>query len=92
MASDAVPSKAVILLLFVFCLLLLSFGVGVVCGGSWCCVLISYHLARNRELHDCFTVIVLCLCSVSLPHGAVGWSAVNERMFPYLPMGGNKSI
>ena len=26
----------------------------------------------------CFALIVLCLCSVSLPHGAVGWSAVSD--------------
>ena len=39
----------------------------------------AINLKRKREL--CFAFIVLrvscyCKCSVSLPHGTVGWSAV----------------
>ena len=35
-------------------------------------VLPSYVIKRV----GCFTLIVFCLCSVSLPRGAVGWSVV----------------
>ena len=35
-------------------------------------VLPSYAIKRV----DCFTLIVFCLCFVSLPRGAVGWSVV----------------
>ena len=36
-------------------------------------------LINKRELHGCFTLAVFmlsfgCLCFVSLPHGALGWS------------------
>ena len=46
-------------------------------------VLFSDHTHFIASIHeaDCFTVFVLmvscsCYCSVALPHGVVGWSAV----------------
>ena len=35
---------------------------------------VSNHLAEEDRVGD-FTLIMLLLCSVSLPHGAVCWSA-----------------
>ena len=40
-------------------------------------------LLRKREIVSCFTFIVFmlscgCLCSVSLPHDSMGWSAVSD--------------
>ena len=57
------------------------------CTGLSESTLVKFHIVGNHMSWFiwcgsclCFTVVVLCLCSVSLPHGAVGWSAVNERM------------
>ena len=50
-----------------------------------CCALLSVHscfeiiLNRKRELVVAFIVLrtsCYCKCSVTLPHGAVGWYAV----------------
>ena len=42
---------------------------------------------EEEERAGCFAFIVLlmsyyCKCSVTLPHGAVGWSALGECVFP----------
>ena len=42
-----------------------------------------YNHPGKEERAGCFTLIVFlmscdCLCSLTLPHGAVGWSAVCE--------------
>ena len=77
MASAAVHSKAVIMLLLIHCLLLLPLGV----GGGVCVVVfgvlpcLTIILLRKREL---VALLLLCcgyLYSVPLPHGAVGCSA-----------------
>ena len=38
---------------------------------------VSNHLDRNEKA-VCLQVSCGCYCSVALPHGAVGWSAVCE--------------
>ena len=43
--------------------------------------ILFYNHLEEEEKVDCFAIIVLqmycyCKCSVALPHGAVGWSAV----------------
>ena len=66
----AVLSKAVVLLLLIYCLLLLSLFVGVLwlvlvlLFSALCC----YHLDEEERPG--------CKCSTTLPRGAVGWSAV----------------
>ena len=49
------------------------------CGVILCPFKFSNHLTEEDRA-GCYTLIMLCgvLCSVSLPHGAVGWSAVYE--------------
>ena len=42
---------------------------------------VSFLVLGKRERAGCFTLFVFlvsceCYCSVALPHGAVGWSAV----------------
>ena len=69
----------------------LLFGVlPVCCGGSvfvfvlLCITLCPFEFCNHREEDEragCFPFIVLrmscyCKCSMTLPHGAVGWSAV----------------
>ena len=74
----AVCSKAVNLLLFILCLLLLQ-----LCVGTLFCVVVLGGLSgfcnniAEEERAGCSTLIVLwVLCSLSHPHGAVGWSAI----------------
>ena len=69
------------LLLFGRCILLLALGVGVLCWVLICGVVLgvfpswfSNHLAEE-ERAGCFSLIVLCPCSASLPQCVVGWSA-----------------
>ena len=60
----------------------------IVCGSSvfafvlLCTTLHSFKFCNNLEAEEkvgCFAIIVLQMyykCSVALPHGAMGWSAV----------------
>ena len=58
--------------------------VGVLCLSLFCYALLCVHSSLHHEKKDragCFAFNVLqmscyCKCSVALPHGAVGWSAV----------------
>ena len=55
--------------------------VGVLCLSLCCYVLLFVHSSEEEEEAGCFAIIVLQMycyykCSVALPHGAVGWSAV----------------
>ena len=78
-------SKAVVLLLLIY-----FYVPFIVCGGTvlvfvfvfitLCPFWLSNHLAKE-ERADCFAFIVFqmscyCKCFVTLPYGAVGWSAV----------------
>ena len=87
----AVPSKAVVLLLLIYCLMYFPLFVGVLCLSLFCYALLCVHfsfaiiLKRNRQL-VVFCIIVLQMycyhkCSVALPHGAVGWIAVCDCVF-----------
>ena len=84
MAKTAVRSKAAVLL--IRCLMCFPLVVGFLCLSLFCCALLcvlssfAIHL-EEEERTGCFTFIVLrmscyCKCSVTLPHGAVGWSAL----------------
>ena len=61
--------------------------VGFLCLSLFCCALLcvlssfAIMYIEEEERAGCFAFIVLqmsfyCKCSVTLPHGAVGWSAV----------------
>ena len=54
---------------------------GVLCLSLFCCALLCCNYLEEEERAGCFAFIVLrmscyCICSVTHPHGAVGWSAV----------------
>ena len=67
----AVRSKAVVLLLLIYCLLHFP----LFHGGSFSGF--AMILKRKRKLcYYCLTDVLFYKCSVALPHGAVGWSAV----------------
>ena len=85
-AQAAVHSKAVGLLLLIYCLMYFPLFVGVLCLSLFCYALLCVHssfaiiLKRKRKLvalillsHRC---IVTIICSVAVPHGNVGWSVV----------------
>ena len=86
MAEAAVRSKAVILLLLICCLVCFSMVAGVLCLSLFCCALLvvvssfAIILKMKRKLDALFLLSCGCSCyckySVTLPHGAVGWSAV----------------
>ena len=44
---------------------------------SWCPFYFNNYLGEE----DYFTLILLWLCAISLPHGAMGWSAVCDWHF-----------
>ena len=81
---EVLCSKAVFLLLLIRCFMYSTLFIGALC--------LVFVLLYSFELHNhpgeeeragYFTLIVFlmssdCLCSVALPHGAVGWSAVCE--------------
>ena len=84
-ANAVVCSKAVVLLLLLYCFMYLPLFVGVLCWSLFwytlLCVLSSLAiiLNRKRELVVCVFVFRMschCKCPVALPHGVVGWSAV----------------
>ena len=60
--------------------------VGVLCLSLFCYALLCVHTSFFNHLEEeekagCFAIIVsqvscYCKCSVALPHGAMGWSAV----------------
>ena len=83
MAWTVVRSKAVILLVLIYCLMYFPLFVGVLCLSLFCyallCVLSSFAV--------CFASIVLrlscfCKCSVAFPRDALGWSAVCDCGMP----------
>ena len=87
MAKAAVRTKLVVLLLLICCLVIFPLVVGVLCLSLFCCILLCFLssfaiiLKRKREKAGFFACIALwmscyCKCSVTLPHSAVGWSAV----------------
>ena len=74
------------LLLLICCLVCFSLAVGFPCLSLFCCALLCVFssfviiLKRKRELvallllsYGCLVIVIY---SVTLPHGAVGWSAV----------------
>ena len=104
MAFAADRSKAVVLLLLIYCLMYFPFFVEVLCLSLFCYALLCVHSSfaitlktlslknasgrwqclEEEEKAGCFAIIVLQMycyykCSVALPHGAVGWSAVCDR-------------
>ena len=57
--------------------------VGVLCLSLFCYALLCIHSSFEEKKAGCFAIIVLqmycyCKCSVALPHGAAGWSALCE--------------
>ena len=85
-AKAAIRSMTVVLLL-IYCSMYFPLFVGVLCLSLFwyvlLCVLSSFAiiLKRKRVRAGYFAFIVLrmscyCKCSVALPHGAMGWSAV----------------
>ena len=85
MAQAAVRSKAVVMLLLIYCLMYFTLVVEVLYLSLFCnallCVLSSFAVILKRKRVGCFASIVLrmccyCKCCVALPHGAVSWSAV----------------
>ena len=85
----AVRSKAVVLLLVIYCLMYFPLFVGVLCLSLFWYALICVHSSfaiiyleeEDLEIAGCFAIIVLqmyccCKCSVALPRGAMGWSTL----------------
>ena len=84
MASTAVYSMVVVLLLLIHVILLLPLFV-FLCFGLFCCAILNVllvlnHLTWKVRAVCCILIAFLmlcgCSCSVSLPRAAVGWSAV----------------
>ena len=82
-AEAAVPPKAVVLLLLMCCLMCFPLVMGTLRLSLFCCALLCVFvvLQSSKRGRVCFPFIALrmscyCICSVNLPHGAVGWSAV----------------
>ena len=87
-AKAAVRSKVVVLLLLIYCFMNLSLFMGSLYWSLFWYVLLYVLssfviiLTRERELVALLLLSFRCLftlyckCSVALPHGAVGWSAV----------------
>ena len=87
MAYHAVRSMAMVLLLLIYYLLVIPLFVGVMClvlvllYSTLCPSSFAIILMGKRKRVICFTLTVFLIacdsqCSVALPHGAVGWSAV----------------
>ena len=86
MAWAAVRSGAVVLLLLIYCLVCFPLFVGALCFVFvlLCIALCPFWFCGHLEEEErtgYFAVVVLqvcccCGCSVALPRGAVGWSAV----------------
>ena len=77
----AVPSKAVVLLLLIYCFMYFPLIVGVLCLYLFCYALFYVHCRFETILKRKRKLVVLQMycyhkCSVTLPHGAVGSSAV----------------
>ena len=51
---------------------------GMGCFVLGCFVLHSFFFCKTKCKH--FWYVGVCLCSVSLPHGAVGWSAISQSI------------
>ena len=85
-AWAAVHSKAVVLLLFIYCLMCFPLFMGVLCLSLFwyalLCDLSSFAIILKRKRESwllffyCPTDVLSCKCSVALPNVAVGWSAV----------------
>ena len=84
----AVPSRAVDLFLLIHCVMFLPLCVGVLFLAivllciTWCLFKFCNHI-DGEERAGCFNSIVIlmscgCWCSVVLPHGTMGWSAVRD--------------
>ena len=85
LTAAAVCSKAVVLLLLIYCLMYFPLFVGGLCLYLFCYALLCVHsnfaiILRGREswLPRYYFLQMNCYykCSVALPHVAVGWSAV----------------
>ena len=80
MASAAVHSKTVVLLLIIHCLVLLLLFVGLLCIHSCCASSFAIISLGKREMVTLLLLFSWChvtvIRSLPLPHGAVGWSAV----------------
>ena len=67
--------------LYIHCLMLLPFGVGVLCGVLVLCVLpfvlssLAIILLRKKELVVVLKLCCSCLCFLSLPRCTMVWSA-----------------
>ena len=77
----AVRSKAVVLLLLLYCFMFLLLFYGVLCWYALLCVLSSFAIILTRRNAGCFALIVFllsccCLCSVALPNCTMSWYAV----------------
>ena len=80
-AKAVVRSKAVVLLLLIGCFVCFPLVVGILCLSLFCCALLCVLSSFAIILAVCFAFIVLgmscyCKCSVTLPHSAMGWSAL----------------
>ena len=83
-AKAAVRSKAVVLLLMIYCLMCFPLFVGVLCLCLFCSAIFCVHSSFSIILKRKRKLIALCVLSyrcyytryVVLTHGAVGWSAV----------------
>ena len=87
MAWTAVHSKSVILLWLLLLLLFVAPIVGFCVCSMFCCTLLCILSSFAVIMHDgeeragwfilsVFLMSCYCYCSVALPHGAMGWSAV----------------
>ena len=72
--------------MLIYCLMYFPLFVGDLCLSLFCYALLCVHssfaiILKGEVKAGCFAIIVLQMycyykCSVALPHGAVGWSAV----------------
>ena len=82
MTQAAVRSKTVVLLLTIYCLMYYQLFLRVLCLSLFCYALFCVHssfaiiLKRKRKLYIVLQMYCYYKCSVALPHGAMGWSAV----------------
>ena len=76
----AVRSKVVVLLMLIYCLMYFPLFVGVLCLSLFCyalpCVHSSFAIESWLLCYHCLTDVLFYKCSVTLPHGAMGCSAV----------------
>ena len=88
MADAAVRSKAVVLLLLIYCLMYFPLFEGALCLSLFCYALLCVHstcsfaiiVKKKRKLVALLFIVLQMYCyykcSVALPHGAVGQSVV----------------